>query len=124
MPVPGTRRDVASAQRWVTARRWATGLLALATVGLVGYLTLLVVAVSMAAWAVEVVKPGTVDGTVDLAGLAADALPGVFVGWCLGLAATAGLANGDTLGPRTAGALGATLGVVVGALVLRFTGLL
>lgn len=121
--MPGSRRDVVEARRWVTARRWAVGVLGLASAALAGWLALLVVAASMVGWALEVVRPGSVPGGLNPTGLLADALPGLLVGWCSGLAATATLARGDALGPRTHGVLGAGLGVLAGALVLRLTGL-
>ena len=112
------------ARRWATARRWAVGVLALASVALAGYLALLLLAASVVAWAFDVVRPGGVEGGVDLAGLAADTLPGLFLGWCSGLAATASLARGHALGARVNGVTGAVLGILAGALVLRLTGVL
>ena len=122
--MPGSRRDAVEARRWATARRWAVGVLALATVALLAHLALAVVAASMVGWVLEAVRPGTVDGGLDLSGLAADALPGLFVGWCSGLAATAALARGEALTARSHGVLGGALGVIAGALVLRLTGIL
>ncbi|MFQ6171357.1 hypothetical protein ACK8HX_07095 [Oryzobacter sp. R7] len=122
--MPGTRRDVVEARRWATARRWAVGVLTLASVALAGWLALVLVAASLVVRAVEVVRPGSPPGGVDGVGIAADVLPGVFLGWCTGLAATATLARGDALGARANGVTGALLGVVAGALVLRLTGVL
>jgi hypothetical protein len=106
-----------------TARRWAVGVLLVATLALVAYLALVTVAAALA-----VVLLGAVldlDATrLDLAGVAVDAAPALLVGWCLGLAAAAGLAGRTSLGPRVTGLLAGGLGAAAGAGVLSLSGLL
>ena len=60
----------------------------------------------------------------DLLAVAPDVAPVLLVGWCTGLAASAALARGETLGARTAGITAGALGTVAGAAVLALTGVL
>ncbi|WP_377645219.1 hypothetical protein [Oryzobacter terrae] len=120
--VPGSLDDAAVAHRLHTAQRWAAGVLALATLVLVGYLALVAAAVGLAAWVLGVVRPGT--GSFDLSALVVDALPALLVGWCTALATTTVLARGVSMGARVAGVTSAAVGIVLGALVLRMSGLL
>ena len=61
---------------------------------------------------------------VDLSLVAADVAPGLLVGWCIGLAATAVLARGEAMGPRAAGLVAGVVGAAAGAAVLALTGIL
>ena len=114
--------DDAALRALRTAQRWAAGVLALATVVLVGYLALVAAAAGLAAWALGVVRPGA--GSLDLSGLVVDSLPALLVGWCTALATTTVLARGESMGARLAGVISAVVGIVLGALVLEVSGLL
>lgn len=115
-----TRRVEVEARRWGTARRWAVAVLVVATLAMAGHLALVVVATSMAAWVIEVVRPGAASG-LDVVGLVLDSLPALLVGWCTGLAVTAATARGEALGARSAGVVGGAVGVGAGVAVLRVT---
>ncbi len=111
------------AHHWATARWWAVGVLSLGTLALAAWLVVLVAAGAMAAFTIGILRPQTpVD--LDVAGLVLASLPGLLVGWCVGLATTAVVSRGEALGPRTGGTVGALVGLVAGALVLRLSGLL
>ena len=119
----GAHRRVSSRDRVGTTRRWAVGVLALATVALAGYLVLLVVATALVAT--------FVSGVFDLGPVGVDArslVPSVatvlLVGWCTGLATSAAIAGGEVLGPRTAGLVAGGTGTVAGLAALALTGLL
>ena len=51
-------------------------------------------------------------------------LPALLVGWCTALATTTVLARGESMGARLAGVTSAVVGIVLGALVLKVSGLL
>lgn len=114
---------MARAHHWAIARWWVVGTLSLATLALAGWLTLLALMGAMASAAMEVLRAES-PAVLDLTSLVTGSLPALLVGWCLGLAATAVLSRGETLGPRLTGITGALVGTVAGALVLRLTGLL
>ena len=118
----GPLEDDAAVRALRTAQRWAAGVLALATLVLLGYLALVAAAAGLAAWALGVVRPGA--GSLDLSGLVVDSLPALLVGWCTALAATTVLARGESTGARLAGVTSAAVGIVLGALVLNVSGLL
>lgn len=114
-PARHARTDAA-----VTTRRWAVGVLAVATTVLAAYLMALVAAVWLftVAWGAVTSQPAS----VDLLSVARDLAPTLLVGWCTGLAASAVLARGDALGPRLAGVAAGALGTASGAAVLALTG--
>ncbi|WP_404385438.1 hypothetical protein LL946_05135 [Knoellia locipacati] len=111
------------ADRVRTARRWAVGVLAVATLLLVAYLALVLVAVWLVGAAIDVLSSQDV-GSLDVAGLFVTAVPGLLVGWCVGLGATWVLARGEALGARAAGLTSGAVGVLGGAAVLAATGVL
>ena len=100
--LPGPRHLATEALRVRRAQGWAVGVLAVATTCLLGYVVLLLAAVSLAGTALQAVGRRDLP-PVDLSSVAADVLPGLLVGWCLGLAATTVLARGEALSPRAAG---------------------
>ena len=108
--------------RVVTTRRWAIGVLAISTLLLVAYLVL-VVALT---WFFASTWNGLAGGSlsIDLFSVAADVAPALLVGWCTGLATSAALTGGESLGPRTAGIVAGVLGSTAGAALLALTGLL
>lgn len=105
------------------AQVWAAGVLGLATLVLLAYLVALVALASVVGFALDAVR-GTDTLSVDLSLVAVDVLPGLLVGWCVGLATTTLLARGEAMGPRAAGLLSGTIGAVAGATVLTVTGIL
>ena len=59
---------------------------------------------------------------LDVPRLLADVAPGLLVGWGVGLVTARALSAGAALGHRIAGVASGVLGCVVGAVVLRATG--
>ncbi len=116
----GPLEDDAAVRALHTSQRWASGVLALATLVLLGYLALVAAAAGLAAWALGV-RPDA--GSLDLSGLVVDSLPALLVGWCTALAATTVLARGESMGARLAGVTSAAVGIVLSALVLKVSGL-
>ena len=106
-----------------TARRWALGVLVVGTVVLAGYLVLVLVGVWLVGVTVEAVTARDV-GSLDVAGLLLAALPGLVLGWGVGLGATAVLARSEVLGARLSGLAAGAVGVLTGAAVLAVTGVL
>ncbi|KGN41505.1 hypothetical protein [Knoellia aerolata] len=106
-----------------STRRWAVGVLSVATVLLTAWLTLVIVAAWLVGSAIEVVRDRDV-GALDLTALLVEVAPGLLVGWGVGLAAAALLGRGEALGPRGAGVAAGSLGVLAGAAVLAATGAL
>ena len=106
-----------------TTRRWTVGVLALASVALLAYATLLIIAVSLLVslwngWA------GPEAVSIDAFALARSLAPVLLVGWCTGLASSAALAGREVLGPRIAGVAAGAVGAGAGALVMAATDLL
>lgn len=97
-------------------------MLLVGTVVLVGYLVLVVAAAALAASFASAV--GLVDHVppLDVPGLLADVAPGPLVGWGVGLVTARALSGGAAVGHRLAGVASGVLGCVVGAVVLRATG--
>lgn len=122
-PEEGGLRDPSAADRARTARRWAVGVLAVATLVLVAYLALVLVAVWLVGAAIDVLSSQDV-GSLDVAALFVAAVPGLLVGWCVGLGATWVLARGEASGARAAGLTSGALGVLVGTAVLAATGVI
>ena len=104
----------------VTTRRWAVGVLVVATTALALYLVALLAAVWLFAVAWGAVT--SERASVDVLSVARDVAPALLVGWCTGLAASAVLARGEALGPRLAGVAAGALGTASGAAVLALTG--
>lgn len=121
--VPAPRHAAPDDVVFRTARRWAVGVLAVATVGLAAYLALLSVGVWMVAFALGAVT-GRPTAGVDVLAVVADALPALLAGWCIGLATVAALGRARSLGPRTSGLAAGALGTAAGAAVLGLAGLL
>ena len=119
----GAHRPNDPTARVRTTRRWAVGVLAVATAGLLAYLAAVLAAVWMFASAWDAVV-GHGSGSIDALGLVVDVAPALLVGWCTGLAASAVLSRGEALGPRTAGVAAGLVGTVLGWAVLAMTGLL
>ena len=113
----GAHRRRTAAQRVRTVQRWAAAVLTLATAAVLGYVALVVAAVWLAGSAIEAVS-GRGDATVDLLAVGRHVAPVLLVGWCTGMAASAGLAPGEALGPRAAGLLAGSIGALAGAAVL------
>lgn len=121
--VPAPRHAVSDRSAHRTARAWAVGVLLAATLALAAYMTLVMLAVAL----VVSLFGGLLDlgpTRLDPAGLAADAAPGLLVGWCVGLAAVAALVGRTSLGPRSTGLLAGLLGTAAGAGVLALAGVL
>ena len=119
----GAHRRRGDTDRVRTTQRWAGYVLALATIVLVAYLAVLVVA----SWLVVAAFTAVTSGgpmTVDLPAVVAAGAPVLLVGWCSGLACAAALAGGDALGARTAGIVAGLVGSTAGAAVMALTGLL
>ena len=97
-------------------------MLAAATVVLLAYVVLLVAMAQLFAWAWNAVA--TADAvSVDALAVGLDVAPVLLVGWCTGMAASAGLSEGDVLGARAAGLVAGVVGVLCGLAVLALTGL-
>jgi len=105
-----------------TTRRWAVGVLAVATVVLAAYVAALVVGVWLVAFAWSAMT--SQDAVLDVGGLVRDVAPALLVGWCTGLALSAWLTGEEALGPRASGIVAGVLGSSAGAAVLALTGLL
>jgi hypothetical protein len=103
--------------------RWATAVLALATVALLLYLGALVVVGWLAVAALAVLRPSSAP-VVDVSGMLVDAAPALLVGWCVGRASAAVLEPGTSMPPAAAGVVAGLLGAGAGAVVLSLTGLL
>lgn len=103
--------------RYVTARRWAVGVLAVATAALGAWLVVLHLGMLLVLRFVEVFLPGS-GATPGVLPLVVDALPGLLAGWCTGFAALAVLVRAEAPGPRACGVAAGALGAVVGAAVL------
>jgi hypothetical protein len=103
----------------LTTRRWAVGVLAVATTALAGLVALLVAT----SWFLAEAWTGSAKNPVaDLLAITRDVAPALLVGWCTGLAASAVLSRGEGLGPRLAGVAAGALGTASGAAVLALTG--
>lgn len=124
-PAPVTRPAARSAARHAatdavaTTRRWAVGVLAVATTLLLGGVALLLALgwFLMEAWTGE-----AHDRAADVLAVTRDLAPVLLVGWCTGLAAGAVLGRGEAMGPRLAGIAAGALGTASGAAVLALTG--
>lgn len=119
----GPRHLATDALRLRRAQGWAAGVLSVATACLLGYVLLLVAFAALVGAALDAVRQRD-SPSVDLSLVAADVLPGLLVGWCIGLAATTVLARGEALGPRAAGLVSGIVGATAGGTVLALTGLL
>ena len=125
-PAPVTRPAARPAARHAgsdpatTTRRWAVGVLAAATTVLAAYVVALVAGIWLVAVAWSAVT--STEAVLDVGGIIRDMAPALLVGWCLGLAASAVLARGETLPPRLAGVTAGALGTASGAAVLALTG--
>ena len=106
-----------------TARRWAVGVLALATVALGAYLSLAVVAAWLVVSAVQAVAD-LETAPFDPTSLLVDVAPGLLTGWCVGLVLAGVLGRGPALGARWAGCAAGALGSLAGGAVLAATGVL
>jgi hypothetical protein len=94
------------------------------TLVLVLHLTLVVAAAGLAvSFAAAIGLLETVP-PLDVAGMLTDVAPGVLSGWAVGLVVARVLGAGSALGHRAAGVTAGVLGCVVGAAVLRVTGVL
>lgn len=122
MPSPETGEPAGSSPARV-ARRWAVGVLAAGTVVLMAWLVLVLAAVWLVGSAIEQVASRDL-GSPDVGGLIVTALPGLAVGWGVGLGAATLLGRGEAMGARAAGVTAGLLGVVVGAALLAATGAL
>ena len=122
-PAPGPVDGRRVGARVRTARWWAVGVLALATLALAAYLALVLVATWLMVSAVDAV---TDLGTrpLDVTSLLVDVAPGLLVGWSVGLVMASVLARGQALGASAAGFTAGALGTVVGGVVLAATGVL
>lgn len=105
------------------ARRWTVGVLGVGTVALLVHATLLVAMAWLLGSVFEAVTARE-SVQVDLFAVAADVAPVLLLGWCSGMATSASIARGETLGARTAGVVSGTVGIVAALLVMRLTGLL
>ena len=105
------------------AQGWAVGVLAVATTALLGYVVALAAVASLVGIALDAVRHRG-SPSVDLSLVAADVLPALLVGWCIGLATTTVLARGETLSPRAAGLVSGVVGATAGAAVLALNGIL
>lgn len=122
-PTVGAHRRAAHPDRVRTTRRWTVGVLAAATSALAAYLVLVVAAVWVVVSTVDAVAARDTP-PLDLVAVLADVAPGLLVGWCTGLAASAALAGGEALGARVAGVAAGAVGMTAGAAVLAVTGIL
>lgn len=98
--------------RVTTARRWAAGGLAVATITLL----------AVAAWFLEAFGATADLGAHGVLSLASMVLPGLLVGWCTGFATLALLVRDDLFHPRLVGLVAALVGTVLGAAVLALGG--
>ena len=105
------------------AQGWAVGVLAVATTALLGYVVALAAVASLVGIALDAVRHRG-SPSVDLSLVAADVLPGLLVGWCIGLATTTVLARGESMSPRAAGLVSGVVGATAGAAVLALNGIL
>ncbi len=105
------RHVTAPDPRLATARRWAAGGLALATLGLVVLVGWFVAAVTATA-------PGVALGARGLLGVAAVVLPATLVGWCTGFATVSVIVRHDAAGPRLVGLVAALVGTCLGGALL------
>ncbi len=121
--LPGPRHLATEALRVRRAQGWAVGVLAVATTALLGYVVALAAFTALVGIALDAVRHGG-SPSVDLSLVVADVLPGLLVGWCIGLATTTVLARGEALSPRAAGLVSGVVGAAAGAAVLALTGLL
>ena len=119
----GPRHLATEASRVRRAQAWAVGVLSVATLALLAYVVALVAVASVVGAALDAVRHRH-SLEVDLSLVAADVLPGLLVGWCIGLATTAVLARGEALGPPAAGLASGMVGASAGAAVLTLTGIL
>ncbi|MEO5609374.1 MAG: hypothetical protein ABIQ61_07085 [Ornithinibacter sp.] len=120
---PGAHREGDSLLRVRTIRRWAVGVLALATVALFAYAAVLLVAMSLLVFFWNGLSGGG-PASLDAVAVARSLAPVLLVGWCSGLASSAALSGGEVIGPRTAGILSGAVGVLAGGLVMAMTDLL
>ena len=121
--LPGPRHLATEALRVRRAQGWTVGVLAVATTALLGYVVALAAVASLVGTALDAVRHRG-SPSVDLSLVAADVLPGLLVGWCIGLATTTVLARGEALSPRVAGLVSGVVGATAGAAVLALTGIL
>ncbi len=112
----------AEATRVATTQRWAIGVLAPSTVALLAY-TAVLVAMSGTSAPLGNAPADPAPNFGDVLVVARLAAPALLVGWCTGLATSAVLAGGATLGPRTAGLVAGAVGTTAGAALLTFAGL-
>jgi hypothetical protein len=118
----GAPRD-AGLERVRSARRWAVGVLVVATLVLAAYLALVLVAVWFVGSAMEALSSRDL-GSLDVAASLLKAVPGLLAGWAAGLSASMVLARGEALDARAAGLCSGVLGALVGAVVLALTGVI
>lgn len=121
-PVPTTPDAPAANGTHRQCTPWAVAVLLVGTFALAGYLVLVVAAAALAASFAAAL--GLLDRVppLDVPRLLADVAPGVLVGWGVGLVTARALSGGAALGHRLAGVASGVLGCVVGAAVLRATG--
>ena len=121
-PVPPTPEAPTALGTRRPCTPWAVAVLLVGTFALAGYLVLVVAAATLAASFAAAI--GLLDRVppFDVPRLLAAVAPGVLVGWGVGLVTARALSGGPALGHRLAGVASGLLGCVVGAVVLRATG--